>query len=298
MPDGTPVSGSLPNDGSGRPPSFESPPRRRPPDPAREALSRDASAGRRTMTASDDAAFNAYKILQVDSEADPEVIQAAYRRLAQKWHPDVATGQEAVDRMVAINRAWEILSDPDRRATFDAERARLADRSRHVAEGPAHAPARPSTTDAGRGAGADTGTRRDPAAGAGLHGAARSGTHGAPARAPHPERPPDDVSRDWTTGRSTMGSGYDPASMRTADETGAAGPPPGEPSGSVLMFGRYAGWSLGEIARSNLEYLEWLDRMPIGRMYRDEIDAILRSMGRRRSVQPEASDRRGLFRRR
>jgi hypothetical protein len=38
--------------------------------------------------------------------------------------------------------------------------------------------------------------------------------------------------------------------------------------------------------------------MPIGRPYHDEIDAILRRAGRRRSVEAEASDRRGLFRRR
>ena len=52
--------------------------------------------------------------------------------------------------------------------------------------------------------------------------------------------------------------------MGTAQGDGAAGPPPGNPSGSVLTFGRYTGWSLGEIARTDLEYLEWLDRMPIG----------------------------------
>jgi len=38
--------------------------------------------------------------------------------------------------------------------------------------------------------------------------------------------------------------------------------------------------------------------MPIGRPYRDEIDAILRSAGRRRSADAEATERRGLFRRR
>jgi hypothetical protein len=38
--------------------------------------------------------------------------------------------------------------------------------------------------------------------------------------------------------------------------------------------------------------------MPIGRPYRDEIDAILRRAGRRRSADAEAVDRRGLFRRR
>jgi hypothetical protein len=86
--------------------------------------------------------------------------------------------------------------------------------------------------------------------------------------------------------------------MRTSDGTGAAGPPPGNASGSVLNFGRYAGWSIGEIGRTDLEYLEWLDRAPIGRPYRDEIDAILRRAGRRRSAATEANDRRGLFRRR
>ena len=86
--------------------------------------------------------------------------------------------------------------------------------------------------------------------------------------------------------------------MRTADGQGAAGPPPGRPSGSVLNFGRFTGWSLGEIARTDLEYIEWLDRVPIGRPYRDEIDGILRQAGRRRSAEADATDRRGLFRRR
>lgn len=72
---------------------------------------------------------DAYKVLQVDSEADPEVIQAAYRRLAQKFHPDLAggpdtpEGREAARRMVAINAAWEILGDEQRRAAYDHERA-------------------------------------------------------------------------------------------------------------------------------------------------------------------------------
>ena len=38
-----------------------------------------------------------YKILQVDSEAEDEVIQAAYRRLARKYHPDLATTADAAE---------------------------------------------------------------------------------------------------------------------------------------------------------------------------------------------------------
>jgi hypothetical protein len=105
------------------------------------------------------------------------------------------------------------------------------------------------------------------------------------------------VSPDWTIGRSTIGGVYDPSKMRTPDGEGAAGPPPGNPSGTVLNFGRYNGWSLGEVARKDLEYLEWLDRMAIGRTYREEIDTLLRQYGRRR-VSKVDDERRGLFRRR
>ncbi len=209
-----------------------------------------------------------YKILQVDSEAEDEVIQAAYRRLAQKYHPDGSAGSEAADRMVAINAAWALLRDPAQRAAYDRTRAEAA---RSHAQ-----PSRPQARTA------------QPAASAPSAGPPRSST---------PERPPETVSADWTSGRNSAGGGFD-ASMKAPEGLGAAGRPPGNASGSVLNFGRYADWSLGEIARADLEYLEWLDRMPIGRTYRDEIDAILRRTGRRRSASAEASERHGLFRRR
>ena len=200
-----------------------------------------------------------YKTLQVDQEAEDEVIAAAYRRLARKYHPDVAASPEAAARMAAINAAWEVIGEPARRAAFDRQRAVQSALDRRTTESEAsRASARPGGTE---------------------------------------PRAPETVSRDWTSGRSTVGGGYDP-SMHTADGAGAAGPPPGNPSGSIVTFGRFAGWSLGEIARSDLEYIEWLDRMPIGRPYRDEIDAILRGAGRRSSAGPDATERRGLFRRR
>ncbi len=212
-----------------------------------------------------------YKTLQVDPEAEDEVIVAAYRRLARKYHPDVAPGAEAAARMAAINAAWEVIGEPSRRAAFDRERA-IRDAMERSGQG-----------SAATGGGGQSATPPD---------APRPASTGSPR-----PREPESVSRDWTTGRSTIGGGYDP-SMRTADGDGAAGPPPGNPSGSVLNFGRYTGWSLGEIARSDLEYLEWLDRIPIGRPYRDEIDGFLRRAGRRRSAESEDTHRRGLFRRR
>jgi curved DNA-binding protein CbpA len=206
-----------------------------------------------------------YKVLQVDSEADPEVIQAAYRRLAQKYHPDLAANPEAARRMVAINEAWSILRDPESRAAFDRRRglgARQADGATRVAT------------------------------------AADAGHDARPTGSPRSTGEPEPTSGDWGSGRSTKGGGYDPRTMRAAEGFGAAGPPPGNASGTVLPFGRFAGWSLGEVARRDIDYIEWLDRMPIGRPYRDEIDGLLRQAGRRRTAQPDAPGRRGLFRRR
>jgi curved DNA-binding protein CbpA len=211
-----------------------------------------------------------YKTLQVDPEAEDEVIAAAYRRLARKYHPDVAGGAEAVARMAAINAAWEVVGDPLRRAAFDRERAVAGALARRAAE------AESARGESARG---------------------ESARRGSGVERPAAPMPPETVSRDWTSGRSTFGGGYDP-SMHTADGEGAAGPPPGNASGSILTFGRYAGWSLGEIARRDIEYLEWLDRMPIGRPYRDEIDGLLRASGLRRSAEPDGTERRGLFRRR
>jgi curved DNA-binding protein CbpA len=218
----------------------------------------------------DPASFDPYKVLQVDPEAEAEVIEAAFRRLARKYHPDVASDADSQARMILINRAWELLGDPARRAAFDQDRAGSAG-----VPPPAAPPSR----------------RPERAPGVDLERIIREEA----ARAAR-DQPGETLSRDWGSGRSTVGSGYDPDTMHRAE--GSAGPPPGNPSGTVLKFGRYEGWSMGELARTDIEYLEWLDRMPIGRPYRDEIDAILRRAGRRRSEAAEQQDRRGLFRRR
>ncbi|HLX35880.1 MAG TPA: DnaJ domain-containing protein [Candidatus Limnocylindrales bacterium] len=65
--------------------------------------------------------------------------------------------------------------------------------------------------------------------------------------------------------------------------TGAAGPPPGRPWGSVLDFGIYAGWSLGEIIRRDRGYLAWLRDKPEGKRLRQEIDRLMEM-----SAPPEA----------
>lgn len=56
---------------------------------------------------------------------------------------------------------------------------------------------------------------------------------------------------------------------------GAAGAPTGPPIGSVIDFGRYSGWTLGQIRRRDPDFLEWLMKVPAGRQYRDEIRQLL-----------------------
>jgi DnaJ-class molecular chaperone len=60
-----------------------------------------------------------YRILGVDRGADDKAIKSAYRKLARKYHPDVAKGKEAGDRFREITEAYEVLSDPEKRQRYD-----------------------------------------------------------------------------------------------------------------------------------------------------------------------------------
>ncbi len=62
---------------------------------------------------------NPYKVLQVDPSAEPEVIEAAYRRLVRKYHPDVNSAPAAQARMRDLIEAYAIVRDPARRAELD-----------------------------------------------------------------------------------------------------------------------------------------------------------------------------------
>jgi hypothetical protein len=59
-----------------------------------------------------------YSLLGVDPRADSDTIQAAYTKLAQKYHSDnTETGDD--EKFEAVNLAYEVLSDPTLRAGFD-----------------------------------------------------------------------------------------------------------------------------------------------------------------------------------
>lgn len=165
-----------------------------------------------------------YEVLQVAPTADDTVLRAAYRALAQRFHPDIA-GPDGEARMRELNAAWEAIGTAERRAAYHRAR-RESEQAQRAG----------STTGAG-----STGR-------------------------PGPDSPTDTRSAP---------------PVSAPPWTGAAGPPPGHPSGSVLDFGVYYGWSLGEIARQDLGYLQWLEPRAEARSHAAEIDAILRRHGLR-----------------
>lgn len=141
-----------------------------------------------------------YKILMVDEEADAEIISAAYRKLAMRFHPDLDASPQAARRMTELNEAYRTLRDPELRARYD---------------------------------------------------------------------------REWRARRDRRSTDR---LIRRAEDLmpGSAGPPVGRPMGSLIDFGTYSGWTLGQIARRDPDFLEWLARTPIGRRYRNEIEGLLR----------------------
>ena len=141
-----------------------------------------------------------YRILQIQPDADPDVVRAAYRVLARKAHPDASAAMDptAERRMTDLNWAYALVRDPVKRQAWEADRRR----------------APPPTP-------------------------AEAATHGAP--------------------RGPLGS--DGAGMR-------------------LDFGRYQGWTLGEVAQRDPTYLDWLRRHQSGARYRDSIDILLRAARR------------------
>lgn len=61
-----------------------------------------------------------YQLLEVERGCDEATLKSAYRRLAMRWHPDRNPGDKAAEaRFKAINEAYGVLSDPEKRAAYD-----------------------------------------------------------------------------------------------------------------------------------------------------------------------------------
>lgn len=79
--------------------------------------SQDQNRARRSVVVYADRDF--YSILGVPRGADERAIKSAYRKLARQYHPDVATAPDAEEKFKEIGAAYEVLSDPDKRARYD-----------------------------------------------------------------------------------------------------------------------------------------------------------------------------------
>ena len=140
-----------------------------------------------------------YRVLQVLPSAEQEVVNAAFRALALKYHPDKDPSGMAARRMAELNEAYAMVRDPSARKVYDATQ-------------------KPESRSSSRPFGG--------------YGTATS--------------PP---------------------------------PPRASAAGTRLEFGRYAGWTLRDLARRDPDYLRWLSRHASGLRYRTEIYQILGRMG-------------------
>jgi len=146
-----------------------------------------------------------YKVLQVDPEADRDVIIAAHHALAARLHPETDISRVDEVRLAELNRALATLQDPAARRAYDEQRS-----SELIPMGPGE--------------------------GAGFH-------------------------------RLAGGA---------LTERMQAGPSGANIDTLTISFGRYAGWTLGALARQDPIYLRWLSRHSSGVRYRS---AILRLLG-------------------
>jgi curved DNA-binding protein CbpA len=84
----------------------------------------------------DDQPLDCYEVLQISPNADPDTIHRVFRLLAQRYHPDNQDSGDA-NRFRKVHDAYTVLSDPEKRAQYDARYQTLRqERFRFVNTGP------------------------------------------------------------------------------------------------------------------------------------------------------------------
>ena len=215
-----------------------------------------------------------YRVLDVSRDASIDAIKRRWRELAREHHPDRAAGapaeaEQMTSRMARINAAYDLLRDPIRRARYDA-----SPQARRARE----------TDTAGYGvAGTETSGRWDRAEG---FDAYRQAPTGPPP--PPPTRPVTarfDTSAAYHRRNATISSGgswlrgQPPIDRRTRHPTPddrRASTPTGpvrrrhgtrsrmpsleEARATSLEFGRFQGFTLGQVAGVEPTYIDWIAR--------------------------------------
>jgi Ca-activated chloride channel family protein len=70
-----------------------------------------------------------YRLLNIDQDANQEEIKSAYFEAARRYHPDTNPSQDAQEKFLKIQAAYDTLSDPDKRKSYDTRRGPVPDRS-------------------------------------------------------------------------------------------------------------------------------------------------------------------------
>ena len=60
-----------------------------------------------------------YEVLGIPKNASDDEIKKSFRSLARQYHPDVNKNADAVEKFKEINEAYQVLSDPQKRAAYD-----------------------------------------------------------------------------------------------------------------------------------------------------------------------------------
>jgi curved DNA-binding protein CbpA len=196
-------------------------------------------------------------VLDVRHDASAAELKRRWRELAREHHPDRAGAdneerERLTTRMARINAAYDVLSDPIRRARYDstphARRERYAEgRSGEAADfGPPPPP--PSTPVTAR---FDTSASFRPRNSAiRYHGLERRRTTLA-------GQPPIDW-RDYRRGPDRRASAPNGPVYRRIDPASILLPSLDEARASVLGFGRFHGQTLGEVAEREPTYIDWI----------------------------------------
>ena len=197
-----------------------------------------------------------YRVLDVRHDASTEEIKARWRELAREHHPDRAGAdteerEQLTTRMARINAAYDVLSDPVRRARYDA--TPHARRERY-AEGrppgsddevgpPPPPPAKPVT------ARFDFSSSFRPRNSATIRQPGRRTTLAG--------QPPVDW-RAYRQGPDLRASDPNGPVYRRADPSRVRLPSLDEARATVLGFGRFHGQTLGEVAEKEPTYIDWI----------------------------------------